>query len=93
MGGLASAPAPLAGLLEARGVGIVRVPYRSGVRLVLIADLATRSDRLPRPRRDSDLDLPVIGIDASAPSAADRIALALECATGRVTQVAGAFAE
>lgn len=91
-GGLASAPASVAGLLEARGVGIVRMPYRSRVRLVLIVDLATQPDRLPWPNRDPDLDLPVVGIDASAASAADKIVLALDCATGRVAQVAGAFA-
>jgi HPr kinase/phosphorylase len=91
-GGLASAPPLLAGLLEARGVGIVRLPYRSGIRLALIVDLTTRSDRLPRPNRNPDLDLPVVAIDAAAASAPDKIALALDCATGRITQVAGAFA-
>lgn len=90
--GVASCPPPLLGLLEARGLGIVRLPYRPPARLALIVDLATRPDRLPMPRRDPDLDLPVISLDASAASAVDKVVLALDCATGRVAQVAGAFA-
>ena len=90
--GIASCPEPLAGLLEARGIGIVRLPYRSRARLALIVDLAGSADRLPRPLRDPELGLPVVSVDSSAASAPDRVALALDCALGRVTQVAGAFA-
>lgn len=90
--GFASCPEPLAGLLEARGIGIVRLPYRPRARLMLVIDLATRSERLPRPALDPELGLPVVCIDAAAPSAAERVGLALDCATGAVAQVAGAFA-
>lgn len=90
--GVASCPAALAGLLEVRGLGVVQLPYRSGVRLALIVDLATPSDRMPMPRQHPDLGLPVVCIDPAAASAPERIALALECAIGRVRQVAGAFA-
>jgi hypothetical protein len=44
------------------------------------------------PERHATLDLPLVRIDAAAASAPERVALALECALGRVTQVAGAFA-
>lgn len=91
-GGVASCPAELGGLLEVRGLGIVRLPFRQQARLVLIIDLTRRSDRLPTPSQDPVLGLPVVCIDASAPSAPERVALALDCATGRVGQVAGAFA-
>jgi HPr kinase/phosphorylase len=90
--GIASCPAALLGLLEARGLGILRLPYRAEARLALIVDLTTRPDRLPLPRRDPSLDLPVIGLDAASASAVDKIVMALDCATGRIPQVAGAFA-
>lgn len=89
---IASAPAPLAGMLEVRGLGIVRLPYRASAKLALVVDLAVRAERMPMPERHPDLDLPLIHLDASAASAPQRVALALDCALGRVSQVAGAFA-
>lgn len=90
--GIASCPAALAGLLEARGLGIVRLPYRSRARLALIVELDGRADRMPMPHQHPDLHLPVVRIDAAAASAPERVALALDCAQGRVSQIAGAFA-
>ena len=90
--GIASCPAELAGLLEARGLGIVRLPYQARTRLALIVDLDAPADRLPHPRQHPALRLPVVHIDAAAASAPEKVALALDCALGRVTQVAGAFA-
>ncbi len=90
--GIASCPAALAGLLEVRGLGILQLPYRSGARLALIVDLVTPSERMPTPRQHPELGLPVVCIDPTAPSAPERVALALDCATGLVTQIAGAFA-
>jgi HPr kinase/phosphorylase len=90
--GVVSGPPELAGLLEVRGLGIVRLPHRSNARLVLVVDLGGRTDRMPMPNHHADFHVPVIAIDAAAASAPDRIALALACATGRVSQVAGAFA-
>jgi HPr kinase/phosphorylase len=90
--GVASCPAALAGLLEVRGLGIVRLPWRTQARLALIVDLDGRVDRLPLPYRDPDLDLPVLRIDAATASAPDKVVMALDCALGRISQVAGAFA-
>ncbi len=89
--GIASCPAELAGLLEARGIGIVRLPNRPQARLALIVALDGSADRLPEPRRHPELGLPVVRIDATAASAADKVVLALDCALGRISQVAGAF--
>jgi HPr kinase/phosphorylase len=90
--GIVSAPAALVGLLEVRGLGIVRLPHRSTARLALVVDLGGRADRMPMPTQHPELDVPVVYVDAVAASAADRVILALNCAIGRVSQVAGAFA-
>lgn len=85
-------PAPgLAGLLEVRGLGIVRLGHAPEVQLVLAVELGA-SPRLPEPRRHPDLDLPLVAVEAFAASAPERVALALDCALGRVSQLAGAFA-
>jgi HPr kinase/phosphorylase len=89
---IASCPAELAGMLEVRGIGIVRLPFRPDARLALIVDLAATPDRLPMPDTHPGLGLPLIGLDATAASAPDKVALALDCVLGRVAQVAGAFA-
>jgi len=88
----ASPPATLAGLLEVRGIGIVRLPWMTDVPLALAIELGELADRLPMPKTHPDLGIPLIRLDASAVSAVDRVMLALDCALGCVTQVAGAFA-
>jgi HPr kinase/phosphorylase len=90
-GGSARPMPGLAGLLEVRGLGIVRLQYAAEARLALAVELGA-SPRLPEPRRHPELDLPLVAIDAFATSAPERVALALDCALGRVAQVAGAFA-
>ena len=90
--GFARAPDALAGMLEVRGLGIVRLPYVSGVVLKLVVALAGQSERMPSTERHAALDLPLVRLKASGASAPDRVALALDCALGRVPQLAGAFA-
>jgi HPr kinase/phosphorylase len=96
-GDMARPAAALAGLLEVRGLGIVRMPFAAEAKLALMVDLAlvgpgAESDsRIPEPNRNPAA-VPVIALDAFAASAADRVILGLDCALGRVTQVAGAFA-
>lgn len=89
--GVARAPAPLAGLLEVRGLGILRLPHATEARLALAVRLG-RGERLPSPERDGSFDVPLVTIDPHEASAPHRVALALDCALGRVSQVAGAFA-
>ncbi len=91
-GSVASCPPALAGLLEVRGLGIMRLNWRAQARVALVVELETPPERLPVPRLHADLQLPVVSLDAAAVSAADKAALALDCALGRVAQVAGAFA-
>ncbi len=88
----ASPPVALAGMLEVRGLGILRLAHVAPVDLALVVDLCASVPRLPAPARHAVLDLPLIRLDPREASAPDKVALALDCALGRVTQLAGAFA-
>lgn len=88
---IASAPAALAGLLEVRGLGILRLPFLASTKLALVADLSARAERLPIPELHPSLGLPMVQIEAAAASAAARVARALDCALGLTKQVAGSF--
>ncbi len=89
--GVASAPGALAGLLEVRGIGILRLAFEPCAALALAVELG-RGERLPSPARHPTLGLPLVSIDPWLASAPARTAAALDCATGRVRQLAGAFA-
>ena len=85
-------PAPaLSGLLEVRGLGILTLPYMAQAKVVLAVQLGS-GPRLPEPMRHEMLGIPLVTIDPAAASAPSRVNLALDCALGRVGQVAGAFA-
>lgn len=90
--GRARPAAGLGGLLEVRGLGIVRLPHLASARLRLAVNLASSGDRLPGPARHAPTGLPLVTVDPARPSAARVVALALDCALGRVAQAAGAFA-
>ncbi len=87
---VASAPAALAGLLEIRGIGLLRLPFEASVRLALAVRLQA-GDRLPLPARYENLDLPVVSVEPMAASAPLRIGLALDAALGSGSFVTGAF--
>jgi HPr kinase/phosphorylase len=54
-----SAPAPITGLVEARGAGILRLPARGEAPLALIVDLdEAERERLPEGRRRALLGVP-----------------------------------
>jgi HPr kinase/phosphorylase len=89
--GVARPPPSLAGLLEVRGLGILRLAHLAEARLVLVAELGIPA-RLPEPRRHPSLDLPLVVIDAFAASAPEHVTLALNCVLGLVSRVCGAFA-
>lgn len=90
--GFARPPVALAGLLEVRGLGIVRLPFVPVVKLNLVVVLAGETERLPHSERHAELDLPLVRLNALEVSAPDRVALALDCALGRVKLHTGAFA-
>jgi HPr kinase/phosphorylase len=85
-------PVPaLAGMLEVRGLGIVRLNYVAEARLALVVQLTNAAVRLPPPLRHDGLGLPMAQVDAWMASAPEKVSLALDCALGRVAQVAGTF--
>ena len=81
---IATAPARIAGLIEARGLGIVKVGRDQLVRravVALLVDLAQpeRIERLPGPASESVLgiDLPVVSLAPFEASASAKLHLAL----------------
>jgi HPr kinase/phosphorylase len=92
-GCIARPPAALAGLLEIRGFGIVRLPHVAVCRLALVVDLSATVPRLPAPARHRVLDLPMIGLDPRSASAPARIGVALDCLRGATEQMVGALVE
>lgn len=76
-------PQRLAGMLEVRGLGLVRLPWRAGARLAGVVDLLPHDEieRLP-PRGESESlggrALPLHRIDPHGPSAVDRLDMILK---------------
>ncbi len=79
-----SAPATLAGLIEIRGLGIVRVASIAAVRLRLVVDLTAAAliERLPEPRCATldGLSFPLLALDPFAASAVAKLRFALAAA-------------
>ncbi len=92
---LASAPPPLKGLLEVRGIGILKLPYRANVPVSLAVELLGAShevERLPKPEHFEILGvlLPLIRLCALEASASSKIVAAL-AALRDGTMATGAF--
>ncbi len=89
--GWASPPAALAGLLELRGLGLLRLDYTSRALVALAVNLGV-PERLPAPQRWGQFAVPLVTIDPRAASAAQLVEWALDCVQGRRTMVEGTFA-
>ena len=80
------APATIAGLIEARGVGILRVAPLADAPLALIADLVAPDavERLPEPRSETilGLSIPLIALAPFEASAPAKLRLALDALAG-----------
>ncbi len=78
----ATAPARIAGLLEVRGIGILRLPYQRQMPVRLVVELLPSDalvERLPEPAAFVALDrsIPKIALHALLPSAPTKILFAL----------------
>ena len=86
-----AAPAPaLAGLIELRGIGLLRMDYLAPVPLGLVlalddtvAGFGPTVERMPEPRMHPVLGLPMLRLAPFAASAAFRTEIALDCILGR----------
>lgn len=78
----ATAPQALTGLIELRGLGLLRVPVIERAEVRLVAELVPRDDvpRLPEPEFEEiqGVRLPRIRLHAFDLTAADKLRLALE---------------
>ena len=83
---LADPPDSLAGLLEVRGLGILRFPYRAPVPVGLVIDLEEPDgiERMPEPETVSLLDksIPLYRVTARETSAPIKVRLAVQQAAG-----------
>ena len=83
---LVRAPEPIAGLIEVRGLGIVRVQAVPAARLALIVDLVAvqHLERLPEPSSETifGLAIPRVALAPFEASAPVKLRLALAAATG-----------
>ncbi len=75
-----SAPAPIAGLIEVRDVGIVAEAALTGATVALAIDLAARPARLPEPSvwTFDDVAVPLIALSAHEESAPLKVERALQ---------------
>lgn len=85
---LASPPPAIAGLLEVRGLGLVRLPHRPGTAVVLVVDLVAPEDveRLPAETgiELEGVRLPLVRLAPFEASAAAKVRLAVRRATGDI---------
>lgn len=85
-------PPTIAGLMEVRGIGIVRMPHCGPVRLALVVDLVARGDveRLPPARQITQvagINVPLARLDPFEASAPLKVLLALDAAASGPTRV------
>lgn len=77
----ASPPAPIAGQLEVRGLGILPFPYlpEAEIHLAVALRPSDKIERLPEPGETYsilDVDVPLIAVDGGKPGAMARVMLA-----------------
>lgn len=86
---LASPPGPLAGLLEVRGIGIVKLDFVADIALAVVIDLVP-ADAVPRlPDADriallDGIDLPLYRLAPFEDSAPEKVALAVRACSGSI---------
>ncbi|MEN3167288.1 HPr kinase/phosphatase C-terminal domain-containing protein [Gluconobacter sp. OJB] len=89
-GVVASAPARLAGLIEVRGVGILRTPFVVKATVRLRVCLGQGQPRLPESCRDPWTGAVMLCLEPGFPGTVARIRAALKACCGSYEWVAGA---
>lgn len=89
--GWASAPAVLAGVIEVRGLGLLRMAYAERVKIALAIKLGP-TDRLPRPQIWDIAAVPLMALDPRPASAAQQVGWALDCVLQQRQLIEGALA-
>jgi len=88
---IARPPPALAGMIEARGVGIVKLAFLAEIPLALVADLVPpdQVERLPEPETAQlcGIALPLLKIDPFPASAPAKLLLALAVAAGNAESI------
>ncbi len=83
---MARAAASLVGMLEVRGLGLVRLDYRRTCEILVVIDLRESRDveRMPEPRRTTiaGMSLPLFQLCARESSAVSKVVLALGVVRG-----------
>ena len=78
-----SSPDNISGLIEVRGVGVVRIKYVSSIPLGLIVDINPRKKlkRMPITKKEliGNISIPVITINAFESSAVAKLKVFLQC--------------
>jgi serine kinase of HPr protein (carbohydrate metabolism regulator) len=87
----ASSPESLAGLLEVRGIGIIRVEAQADAPLIAVIDLVPQADveRLPVVKEEQVLGVTLVRFQLAAfeSSAAAKVRLVAEIARGNVSRL------
>ncbi len=85
---VASAPDRLAGLIEVRGLGVIRIDPLAQAPLILVADLMATDaiERMPEPDSTQllGIDLPLFRLDPFPASASAKLRLAARVAAGGI---------
>lgn len=90
-GAVGSAPPALAGILEVRGIGLMRLAYLRHVSLALVVALV-EGQRLPNRATHPGTGLPLVSLHPHCPSLPERVILALHTVIAPITPNARAFA-
>lgn len=90
---VATAPEPIAGMLEVRGLGIVRTPRLLSAALVLAVDLVPREmvERMPSPGRLTidNVEIACVALNPFECSAAAKVRLAASAAASDINLCLG----
>ncbi len=89
---VATAPPKVHGLLEVRGIGIIRLQAKPSARLVACVDLVPidKIERMPVPEdvRILGVSLPRFVVCAAEPSSVAKVALVVRIASGTIMRIA-----